>query len=291
LALAALVLLGAGRALPGPEEVDVEGVLDWLTSGDPLVRFAAAGRLGGLLLVGYLALLTVAGWLCRLAGLQGVGRVVVRLTLPAFRRAMAGAAGVTLTVLPLGGGALADPAPPTTADQAVTSGTDTPSSSTRPHGRVVMRVLDDGPTPTPPHQTTTSTSAAVPSPAPAERPIVVMRLLGDVSAVPPPTAPDAAPTAPTSAPDSSAPIELPGSEPVSPPVVDDTSTRTIEPGDHLWGVSEETLTNAWHRQPSDAEILDYLEHLIELNREVLVVPGHPDLVYPGQVFVLPPVTA
>jgi nucleoid-associated protein YgaU len=32
----------------------------------------------------------------------------------------------------------------------------------------------------------------------------------------------------------------------------------------------------------------YLHTLIDRNHAVFTVPGHPDLVFPGQVFTLPP---
>jgi hypothetical protein len=64
---------------------------------------------------------------------------------------------------------------------------------------------------------------------------------------------------------------------------------TIRPGDHLWGLAETALATTWARGPSDAEVADYLQAIVELNRDVLVVPGHPDLVFPGQVFTRPAV--
>jgi hypothetical protein len=67
------------------------------------------------------------------------------------------------------------------------------------------------------------------------------------------------------------------------------TTWTIEPGDHLWGVAAHTLAAAWGRPASDAEVDHYLMRLIEQNRGILTVPGDPDLVLPGQVFVLVPV--
>ncbi|MCX7621719.1 MAG: hypothetical protein N2037_12855, partial [Acidimicrobiales bacterium] len=67
------------------------------------------------------------------------------------------------------------------------------------------------------------------------------------------------------------------------------SIWTIAPGEHLWHVSATTLARAWSRPPTNAEIASYLNQLIRLNADRFVVPGEPDLVYPGQVFVLPPV--
>ncbi len=41
--------------------------------------------------------------------------------------------------------------------------------------------------------------------------------------------------------------------------------------------------------PSDAEVVPYWLSLIQANRSTLADEGNPDLVYPGQVFTLPPV--
>lgn len=71
----------------------------------------------------------------------------------------------------------------------------------------------------------------------------------------------------------------------------DEHHHTIAAGDHLWGVAERTLADRWDRTPAPAEIATYLQRLIEANRGVLAVPDEPDLVFPGQVFVLPEVPA
>ncbi len=68
-------------------------------------------------------------------------------------------------------------------------------------------------------------------------------------------------------------------------------TWTIRSGDHLWRVASVTLGRQWGARPADAQVLDYLHDLISANRDRLVVTTDPDLVYPGQVFVLPPVPA
>ena len=62
----------------------------------------------------------------------------------------------------------------------------------------------------------------------------------------------------------------------------------IEPGDHLWQVAEETVTELWG-SADPADVTSYWLTLIETNRSRLVDPDNPDLVYPGQRFVLPPI--
>ena len=63
--------------------------------------------------------------------------------------------------------------------------------------------------------------------------------------------------------------------------------HTIAAGDHLWGVAERTLLGRTGTAPAPAEVVDYLGRLVAANRGVLAVPDNPDLVFPGQVFVLP----
>lgn len=65
-------------------------------------------------------------------------------------------------------------------------------------------------------------------------------------------------------------------------------TWTVRPGDHFWSIAEAVVTDALGQIPTDAEIARYWHDLIEANLEQLVHPDVPDLVYPGQKFVLPP---
>lgn len=69
----------------------------------------------------------------------------------------------------------------------------------------------------------------------------------------------------------------------------EASSWTVAPGEHLWGIAHHTLATAWARPPTDEETATYLDVLIATNEERLPVPGNPDLIFPGQVFELPPV--
>lgn len=62
---------------------------------------------------------------------------------------------------------------------------------------------------------------------------------------------------------------------------------TVEPGDHLWGLTARALSDTWHRAPTDAEIATHLRRVVEANRDRLAVPDEPDLIFPGQVFSIP----
>ncbi|HVM10174.1 MAG TPA: hypothetical protein VM345_17040 [Acidimicrobiales bacterium] len=65
----------------------------------------------------------------------------------------------------------------------------------------------------------------------------------------------------------------------------------VEPGDHLWAIAEATLADRWGREPTDREVDPYWRHLVEANRDRLVVANDPDLLIPGHHVVVPPVPA
>ena len=54
-------------------------------------------------------------------------------------------------------------------------------------------------------------------------------------------------------------------------------------------MAEHVLRDALHREPTDAEVVPYWRELIAANRDRLRDRDNPDLVFPGQVFVLPAV--
>jgi hypothetical protein len=64
-------------------------------------------------------------------------------------------------------------------------------------------------------------------------------------------------------------------------------TWTVGPGDHLWSIAERTLAEAWGRPPTDPELGTYWRAVVEENRLRLADPANPDLVFPGQVLVVP----
>jgi nucleoid-associated protein YgaU len=75
--------------------------------------------------------------------------------------------------------------------------------------------------------------------------------------------------------------------PAPAPVATSTGTEVvIAPGDHLWAVAERALADRLGRAPTDAEIVPFWTRLIEVNRDRLI-SGDPDLVLPGQRFVVP----
>jgi len=76
-----------------------------------------------------------------------------------------------------------------------------------------------------------------------------------------------------------------------PPSPDAGGAWLTQAGDHFWSIAERVVAGALDREPAEREVAAYWRLLIAANQDRLVHPGNPDLVYPGQSFVLPPVTA
>lgn len=70
---------------------------------------------------------------------------------------------------------------------------------------------------------------------------------------------------------------------------DDTSGQVavVSAGDHLWKLAAERLTEALGRSPTDAEVAPYWMDVVEANR-ARIRSGDPDLIFPGEEIVLPP---
>ncbi len=66
-------------------------------------------------------------------------------------------------------------------------------------------------------------------------------------------------------------------------------THTVVTGDTFWSIAEDTL-RARGGVVSEADVVPYWHTLIDANRPRLRAPDAPDLIYPGQIFVLPPIT-
>jgi nucleoid-associated protein YgaU len=61
----------------------------------------------------------------------------------------------------------------------------------------------------------------------------------------------------------------------------------VEPGDHLWAIATQVVTEVHGHPVSDAVVADYWCELVEINRPRLVDPANPDLIYPGQELLVP----
>jgi nucleoid-associated protein YgaU len=61
---------------------------------------------------------------------------------------------------------------------------------------------------------------------------------------------------------------------------------TVHPGDHLWSISETRLEKEAQRQVPDEVIARYWRTVIARNQP-RIRSGDPDLIYPGEVILLP----
>jgi hypothetical protein len=112
------------------------------------------------------------------------------------------------------------------------------------------------------------------------------------AADPPDTRPDGAPATTTATMThlgavTAAPLPPPAAD--APPEGAAPDRWVVTPGEHLWGIAEETLADRLGRPPTDAEVVPYWRTVIEANRDRLVHRDDPDLILPGQVLLLPPV--
>lgn len=91
--------------------------------------------------------------------------------------------------------------------------------------------------------------------------------------------------------------EVAGAEPTVPPARIPV-TITSEPlsdqvvvvrGDHLWKISARHLDGVLGRPPANREIVPYWREVIAGNADRLR-SGDPDLIYPGELVLLPPVS-
>ena len=78
--------------------------------------------------------------------------------------------------------------------------------------------------------------------------------------------------------------------PVATPPTTGVDTWTVAPGDSFWSIASDALHGARGREPADADVLPYWQSLIAANRDILVVPDNADLLFPGQVVTLLPVS-
>lgn len=84
------------------------------------------------------------------------------------------------------------------------------------------------------------------------------------------------------------PVDTPVRLPIRPFEVNLSLQVTVRPGDHLWKISASHLVDRLEREVGTNEISPYWRSVITMNRPHLR-SGDPDLIYPGEVVVLPPI--
>src|SRR5688500_7360253 len=117
-----------------------------------------------------------------------------------------------------------------------------------------------------------SASAAAAAAASTDPPVPVMRRLGDDA----PAVMHATTTLPA--------VEV---APPTPAPEAAATEWTVRPGDHFWRIAEDVLAARLHRAPTDGETDSYWRRLVTTNRDRLADRENPDLLFPGQVLLLP----
>ncbi len=280
LALALLVALG--KALAGPPEggsiTKTSAWADWAAAVGPAGVVMGLVRVMALLGLGYLVVLVVIELVGRWSSASTLLDASRRLCLPGMASWLSQAAAAGLVVSALAGSVGAA------------------GAATPPPPVVVMHQLPAAPASTSPTPPTTDAPLVSPRADPDQAP-PIMQVVG-----PQPGHPARTPTSSTTTTSTTTTSTTTTSTTTSPTTAalaaptpaapaDPATTWTIRPGDHLWRVARSTLAARSTPSPTDAEVLGYLHDLIDANRSRLVVPTDPDLVFPGQVFVLPPVPA
>lgn len=62
---------------------------------------------------------------------------------------------------------------------------------------------------------------------------------------------------------------------------------SVKSGDCFWSIAKVVMTAHLGRPATNAEVATYWRRLIDANRRGLAHPDNPDLIFPGQVIVLP----
>jgi nucleoid-associated protein YgaU len=66
-----------------------------------------------------------------------------------------------------------------------------------------------------------------------------------------------------------------------------TNEWTVRRGDHLWSIAARVLGERTGHQPTDRDTDPFWRRLILANHDLLADPNNPDLIFPGQVLVIP----
>ncbi len=247
----------------------------WVWLGEHTVErvLLGLGRAAALVLAYWIAVSSVLYTAARASGVPRLVRSVEWLALPAVRRVAERVVAVSLTfsTLAIPGVAMAataEPAGPEPSDPLPVVQIDpAPRYVPVPAGGTVTTQVIVGDDAEPGYVPTPAGSEGE-TPAASPHPIVA----GALDPGPERNAADAIGPA----------IEGPATV-----LLDATARRTVEPGDHLWGIAEDHLGSVLGRPPSEAELATYWAHLVDANRET-IRSGDPDLIFPGEVVTCPP---
>jgi hypothetical protein len=289
--------LGSGP-IAAPPLTDPGSWGPWAAARDPLVATVAVLRLVVLALAWYLVGVTTIGLLARLLRAARLVRVADALTVPMVRRLLQSALGVGLATTMVGAATAPVPAAPPEQRQAVAAeALEDERSPATGHVTLVRAEPGDPPGVTmvragAPGVDAESDGAGEETGQPVsmrlleqhadadeERAITMRTVEEDArgEATLRPGDPDAGASGAAEADDQTSDDE-PSDEP---------SVHRVAPGESLWSIAQDALAHRWEREPTDAEVLPYWQHVIEHNRAALADPDNPDLLFPGDEIRLP----
>ena len=284
-----LFVLARSWSAIAPLPADPSQVVSWWVQTDPALAMGAILQVVAAGLCGWLLLVTTVDLLASVTGCAGLVRLARRAAPVAWREIVlrpltVGALALPIVVAPLATAAPAYAASTTLVDpasEATSPDTSAPSTITR------IEVGSD----TAPVITMTREPDVVDPPAPS------------TTAPPPSDAPPTTAQAATvpleeqdhtlPAPSTEAPapdVAPPASHPAPPAEVTPEGSRThvVVPGDSFWRIAAVHLEAELGRIPEPGEVAPYWRRLVDANRDNLAVPGNPDLIFPGDVVILPP---
>jgi hypothetical protein len=68
-------------------------------------------------------------------------------------------------------------------------------------------------------------------------------------------------------------------------------TWTIRPGDDFWSIAETVVSGSPAGRPDPRAVAPYWSRLVAANRDRLPAPDHPNLLFPGDVVIIPPLAS
>ena len=254
-AVVGLHLLGRGE-LSAPPVGSLDALQAWARDRTPVGAALALVRLGALGAAYHLLVVTLVAALARLSGRAVLADLVGRATIPAWRGLVGAVAGFGLGATSAATAGVVVATPGTAAADPTPATASTTATIVRlPAGAVTLEHLGG-----PQDAATTGTATLFrldtepPEPAPVEH----------------------------QAPVDDAPARDPGAREHAGP---DGRTHVVVPGDHLWALAEGELATGATSAPSMAEVDGYWLRVVRANPQL----GDPDLLFPGDVIVLPPV--
>lgn len=268
-ATASFHALGSGSLAPPP--LAPTGWSSWVGGRDPLVATVAVLRLIVLGLAWYLLVATAVGVAARSLRAARLVRIADALTIPIVRRLLQGAFGLTVatavaTATP-GVTAHAWSGPSSGAVPVAAAASSADPASARPDGS--SDPLEVGSRPGRPRHAPLSRAVDHQLLRPGlQDGRLTLRWADEVG---------------QPAPRQDRPHDgQPGNVP--------TTEHEVSPGESFWSIAEDRLAAASSQEPTDAQIVTYWRRLITENVDRLAVSADPDLIFPGQRFVLPEIT-